>query len=390
MDKKEQALQAHRQWKGKVEMISRVPLTSAEELSMAYTPGVAEPCLEIQKNPALSFEYTRRWNTVAVITDGTAVLGLGDIGPEAGMPVMEGKAALFKAFADIDAIPLCIRSKDTDEIVKTISLLAGSFGGINLEDISAPRCFEIEEKLKKVTDIPIFHDDQHGTAVVVLAGLKNALRFVGKTLEEAYVVISGAGSAGMAIAKLLLKAGVGELVLCDKEGAITSEKNYENPAFSELSHITNPKKKSGNLAQVIQGADVFIGVSGPRLVTAEMIQTMAKDAIVFAMANPIPEIYPEEAKAAGAAVAGSGRSDYANQINNVLAFPGIFRGALDVRASDITVEMKLAAADAIAGLITPEELRADYIIPSPFDKRVAPTIAKAVADAAVKAGIARI
>jgi malate dehydrogenase (oxaloacetate-decarboxylating) len=390
MDKKEQALQAHRQWKGKVEMISRVPLTSAEELSMAYTPGVAEPCLEIQKNPALSFEYTRRWNTVAVITDGTAVLGLGDIGPEAGMPVMEGKAALFKAFADIDAIPLCIRSKDTDEIVKTISLLAGSFGGINLEDISAPRCFEIEEKLKKVTDIPIFHDDQHGTAVVVLAGLKNALRFVGKTLEEAYVVISGAGSAGMAIAKLLLKAGVGELVLCDKEGAITSERTYENPAFSELSSITNPKKKSGNLAQVIQGADVFIGVSGPRLVTAEMIQTMAKDAIVFAMANPVPEIYPEEAKAAGAAVAGSGRSDYANQINNVLAFPGIFRGALDVRASDITVEMKLAAADAIAGLITPEELRADYISPSPFDKRVAPTIAKAVADAAVKAGIARI
>ncbi|NLK36520.1 MAG: NADP-dependent malic enzyme [Epulopiscium sp.] len=390
MDKKEQALQAHKQWKGKVEMISRVPLTSAEELSVAYTPGVAEPCLEIQKNPALSFEYTRRWNTVAVITDGTAVLGLGDIGPEAGMPVMEGKAVLFKAFADIDAIPLCIRSKDTDEIVKTISLLAGSFGGINLEDISAPRCFEIEEKLKKVTDIPIFHDDQHGTAVVVLAGLKNALRFVGKTLEEASVVISGAGSAGMAIAKLLLKAGVGELVLCDKEGAITSEKTYENPGFSELSRITNPKKKSGNLAQVIQGADVFIGVSGPRLVTAEMIQTMEKDAIVFAMANPVPEIYPEEAKAAGAAVAGSGRSDYANQINNVLAFPGIFRGALDVRASDITVEMKLAAADAIAGLIAPEELREDYIIPSPFDKRVAPTIAKAVADAAVKAGIARI
>ncbi len=390
MDKKEQALQAHRQWMGKVEMVSRVPLTNAEDLSIAYTPGVAEPCLEIQKNPALSFELTRRWNTVAVVTDGTAVLGLGDIGPEAGMPVMEGKAVLFKAFADIDAIPLCIRSKDTDEIVHTISLLSGSFGGVNLEDISAPRCFEIEEKLKRCTDIPIFHDDQHGTAVVVFAGLRNALRFVGKKIEEVSVVISGAGSAGTAIAKLLLQAGIQDLVLCDKEGAITSEKKYDNPAFTELSQITNPKKKSGDLAKMMQGADVFIGVSGPKLVTSDMIKSMAKDPIIFAMANPVPEIYPEEAKMAGAKVVGSGRSDYPNQINNVLAFPGIFRGALDVRAKDITGEMKLAAAYAISDLIAPEELREDYIIPSPFDRRVAPTIAKAVADAAIKSGIARI
>ncbi len=390
MDIKERALQAHKDWKGKIEIKCRAKVTNADELSVAYTPGVAEPCLAIQKEPSLSFELTRRWNTVAVITDGTAVLGLGDIGPEAGMPVMEGKCALFKEFGDVDAIPLCVRSKDTDEIVKAISLFAGSFGGINLEDISAPRCFEIEKKLKEVCDIPVFHDDQHGTAVVVLAGLKNALRLVGKSLEKSKVVINGAGSAGTAIGKLLLKAGVKNLILCDKEGAITADNTYENPAFTELSHITNPERKSGKLADVLKGADVFIGVSGPKLLTAEMIQEMAKDPIVFAMANPVPEIYPDEAKKAGARVACSGRSDFPNQINNVLAFPGIFRGALDVRAKDITEDMNIAAAFAIADLITEDELTEDYVIPSPFDKRVCPAIAKAVAEKAKELGLARL
>ncbi len=382
-DLKQKALEAHRMWKGKVEVISRAKIENNEELSIAYTPGVAQPCIEIQKNPELSFELTRRWNTVAVITDGTAILGLGDIGPEAGMPVMEGKAALFKCFADIDAIPLCVRSKDVDEIVKAISLFSGSFGGINLEDISAPRCFEIEKKLKEVTDIPIFHDDQHGTAVVVFAGLKNALRIVGKKENEISVVISGAGSAGTAIAKLLLNAGIKDIVMVDRSGAIHSEEIYENKAFTELANITNPYHKKGTLSDVIVGADVFIGVSGPKLLTAEMIKTMAKDPIIFAMANPVPEIMPDEAKAAGAKVACSGRSDYPNQINNVLAFPGIFRGALDVRAKDINEEMKLAAAYAIADLITEEELKEDYVIPSPFDKRVVSAISKAVAEAAI-------
>ena len=390
MDIKERALQAHGEWKGKIEIKCRAKVTNADELSVAYTPGVAQPCLAIQKEPNLSFELTRRWNTVAVITDGTAVLGLGDIGPEAGMPVMEGKCALFKEFGDVDAIPLCVRSKDTDEIVKAISLFAGSFGGINLEDISAPRCFEIEKKLKEVCDIPVFHDDQHGTAVVVLAGLKNALRLVGKSLETSKVVINGAGSAGTAIGKLLLKAGVKNLILCDKDGAITADNTYENPAFTELSHITNPERKSGKLADVLKGADVFIGVSGPKLLTAEMIQEMAKDPIVFAMANPVPEIYPDEAKKAGARVACSGRSDFPNQINNVLAFPGIFRGALDVRAKDITEDMNIAAAFAIADLISEDELKEDYVIPSPFDKRVCPAIAKAVSEKAKELGLARL
>ncbi len=389
-DLKQKALEAHRMWKGKVEVISRAKIENNEELSIAYTPGVAQPCIEIQKNPELSFELTRRWNTVAVITDGTAILGLGDIGPEAGMPVMEGKAALFKCFADIDAIPLCVRSKDVDEIVKAISLFSGSFGGINLEDISAPRCFEIEKKLKEVTDIPIFHDDQHGTAVVVFAGLKNALRIVGKKENEISVVISGAGSAGTAIAKLLLNAGIKDIVMVDRSGAIHSEEIYENKAFTELANITNPYHKKGTLSDVIVGADVFIGVSGPKLLTAEMIKTMAKDPIIFAMANPVPEIMPDEAKAAGAKVACSGRSDYPNQINNVLAFPGIFRGALDVRAKDINEEMKLAAAYAIADLITEEELKEDYVIPSPFDKRVVSAISKAVAEAAIRTGVAKM
>lgn len=390
MDIKERALQEHRNWKGKIEIKCRAKVTNADELSVAYTPGVAEPCLAIQKDPNLSFELTRRWNTVAVITDGTAVLGLGDIGPEAGMPVMEGKCALFKEFGGVDAIPLCVGSKDTDEIVKAISLFSGSFGGINLEDISAPRCFEIERKLKEVCDIPVFHDDQHGTAVVVLAGLINSLKLVGKTLEDAYVVINGAGSAGTAIGKLLLKAGIKNLVLCDKDGAITSNKEYENPAFTELSKITNPYKKSGSLSDVIKNADVFIGVSAPRLLTEDMIKSMANNPIVFAMANPIPEIYPDEAKKYGARVACSGRSDFPNQINNVLAFPGIFRGALDVRAKDITEDMNISASFAIANLISEDELNEDYVIPSPFDKRVCPAIAKAVADKAKELGLSRI
>ena len=389
MDIKKEAMEKHAQWRGKIEVVCRAPVTNKEELSIAYTPGVAEPCIAIEKNPALSFELTRRWNTVAVITDGTAVLGLGDIGPEAGMPVMEGKCALFKSFGDIDAIPLCIRSKDTEEIVNTIRLLAGSFGGINLEDISAPRCFEIERRLKEVCDIPVFHDDQHGTAVVTFAGLLNALKLVGKKLPEVSIVISGAGSAGTAIGKLLLQAGAKDLVLCDKTGAISADNTYENPAFTELARISNPYHKQGSLADILKNADVFIGVSAPNIVTQDMIRSMNADPIVFAMANPVPEISYEDAKKAGAKVACSGRSDYPNQINNVLAFPGIFRGALDCRASDINEEMKIAASYALAGLISDEELSEEYVIPSPFDKRVCKAMAKAVAEAAKKTKVAR-
>ena len=382
-------MEAHKTWRGKIEITSRVSLENTDELTIAYTPGVAEPCMAIYENPELSFELTRRWNTVAIITDGTAILGLGDIGPEAGMPVMEGKAVLFKRFANIDAIPLCVRSKDVDEIVKAISLFSGSFGGINLEDISAPRCFEVERRLKEMTDIPIFHDDQHGAAIVVLAGLRNALRIVNKQASEISVVISGAGSAGTAIAKLLLKAGVKDIVMLDRTGAINKDEVYENPAFKELAQITNPKNKKGTLVDVIVGTDVFIGVSAPKILTQEMVKSMAKDAIVFAMANPMPEILPDEAKAAGAKIACSGRSDYPNQINNVLVFPGMFRGALDVRAKDINEEMQLAAAHALADLITEEELNEDYVIPSPFDKRVVPAVAKAVGEAAIRTGVAK-
>ncbi len=386
---KQRTMEAHKTWRGKIEITSRVSLENTDELTIAYTPGVAEPCMAIYENPELSFELTRRWNTVAIITDGTAILGLGDIGPEAGMPVMEGKAVLFKRFANIDAIPLCVRSKDVDEIVKAISLFSGSFGGINLEDISAPRCFEVERRLKEMTDIPIFHDDQHGAAIVVLAGLRNALRIVNKQASEISVVISGAGSAGTAIAKLLLKAGVKDIVMLDRTGAINKDEVYENPAFKELAQITNPKNKKGTLVDVIVGTDVFIGVSAPKILTQEMVKSMAKDAIVFAMANPMPEILPDEAKAAGAKIACSGRSDYPNQINNVLVFPGMFRGALDVRAKDINEEMQLAAAHALADLITEEELNEDYVIPSPFDKRVVPAVAKAVGEAAIRTGVAK-
>ena len=389
MDYKALAMEKHAEWKGKIEVVCRAPITNTDELSVAYTPGVAQPCLAIQADPALSYTLTRRWNTVAVVTDGTAVLGLGDIGPEAGMPVMEGKCALFKAFGDVDAIPLCVRSKDVDEIVKTISLRAGSFGGITLEDISAPRCFEIERRLKAACDIPVFHDDQHGTAVVAMAGLMNALKLVGKTLQSARVVISGAGSAGTAIGKLLTAGGVGELIYCDKDGAITADKTYANPSHNELARESNPRRLSGALAQVLPGADVFIGVSAPGLLTKEMVATMNKDAVVFAMANPTPEIFPEEALAGGARVVCTGRSDYPNQINNVLAFPGIFRGALDARASDINEAMKLAAAQALADLVG-DEVREDYVIPSAFDKRVCPAVAQAVAQAARESGLARL
>ena len=390
MNYAEESLKKHYEWKGKVEMIVRAPLETKEDLSLAYTPGVAQPCLEIQKNVDLSYDLTRRSNLVAVVTDGTAVLGLGDIGPEAGMPVMEGKCALFKAFGDVDAIPLCIRSKEVDDIVNTVRLLAGSFGGVNLEDISAPRCFEIERKLKECCDIPIFHDDQHGTAVVCLAAMLNALKVVDKKIDEIRVVTSGAGAAGIAIIKLLISMGLKDVVMCDRKGAIYKGRDGLNPEKEIIAEMTNQKMRKGSLEDVIKGADVFIGVSAPGCVTPEMVKSMAPKAILFPMANPTPEIMPDEAKAAGAAVVGTGRSDFPNQINNVLAFPGIFRGALDVRASDINDAMKIAAAKAIAGFVTDDKLSADYIIPSALDKTVAQAVAKAVAQAARDTGVARL
>lgn len=390
MDYAKESLKLHYELKGKIEIAARTKANDRQSLSLAYTPGVAEPCLEIQKDVNKSYELTRRWNTVAVVTDGTAVLGLGDIGPEAGMPVMEGKCLLFKEFGGVDAIPLCIRSKDVDEIVNTVTLLAGSFGGINLEDISAPRCFEIERKLKERCDIPVFHDDQHGTAVIMLAGLINALKVVGKRLEDVKIVTSGAGAAGIAIIKLLVSAGAGNVVMTDRTGAIYNGRPGLNPAKQEIAEITNPARESGSLADAIKGADVFIGVSAPGVLTAQMVQSMAKDAIVFACANPTPEIFPDEAKRAGAAVVSTGRSDYPNQINNVLAFPGIFRGALDARASDINDEMKFAAAYALAGMVKDAELSCDNILPQAFDEGVGETVAEAVREAAVKSGVARI
>lgn len=390
MDYAKESLRLHEQWKGKIEVITRAPLETRDDLSLAYTPGVAQPCLEIQKDIDKSYELTRRSNLVAVITDGTAVLGLGDIGPEAGMPVMEGKCALFKAFGDVDAIPLCVRSKEVDDIVKTVSLLAGSFGGVNLEDISAPRCFEIERKLKEICDIPIFHDDQHGTAVVTLAAMINALKLTGKKLDEIRVVTSGAGAAGIAIIKLLIAMGLNDVVLCDRKGAIYKGREGLNPEKSEMAEITNKQMRKGTLEEVIKGADVFIGVSAPGCVTSEMVKSMAKDPIIFAMANPTPEIMPDLAREAGAAVVGTGRSDFPNQINNVLAFPGIFRGALDVRASDINDRMKIAAARAIADFVKDDELTAEYIIPSALNRDVAAAVAKAVAQAARDSGVARI
>lgn len=390
MDKKEIALKQHETWAGKLEIKSRAKVETPEELSVAYTPGVAEPCLKISENVDLSYTYTRRHNMVAVITDGTAVLGLGDIGPEAGMPVMEGKCVLFKEFGDVDAFPLCIRSKDVDEIVNTVRLLAGSFGGVNLEDISAPRCFEIERRLKECCDIPIFHDDQHGTAIVVLSGIINGLKVAGKKKEDCKVVVNGAGSAGIAITKLLLTYGFKNVIMCDINGIISRESEKLNPVQREMAEKTNPDQLKGKLADALKGADIFVGVSAPNIVSQEMVASMNENAILFAMANPVPEIMPDKAKEAGAAVVGTGRSDFPNQINNVLAFPGVFRGALDVRAKDINDEMKLAAAYAIAGLISEEELSADYIIPSPFDKRVVKVVAEAVAKAAKETGIARI
>ena len=389
MDYKKSAMEKHYEWAGKIEIKSRAEVNTPDDLSVAYTPGVAEPCLAIKENPKLVWKLTRRHNTVAVVTDGSAILGLGNIGPEAGMPVMEGKCVLFKEFGDVDAIPLCVRSQNPDEIVKAVSLLAGSFGGINLEDICAPTCFEVEEKLKKCCDIPIFHDDQHGTAVVVLSGIRNALKLTGKRPEDCTVAMSGAGAAGTAIAKLLLKAGFKDITLSNIDGVISADKHYDDPYLTELASITNPQRKDGSLADIVKGADIFIGVSAPGLLTADMIKTMAKDPIIFAMANPVPEVMPEVAKEAGAFVIATGRSDYPNQINNVLAFPGIFRGALDVRASDINDEMKLAAADAISALVTEEDLKNGIIIPSAFNKSVVKDIAKAVADAAIKSGVAR-
>ena len=391
MNYAEESLKKHYEWEGKIEVICRAPLETRDDLSLAYTPGVAEPCLEIQKDVNKSYELTRRSNLVAVVTDGTAVLGLGDIGPEAGMPVMEGKCALFKAFGDVDAIPLCVRSKEVSDIVNTVKLLAGSFGGVNLEDISAPRCFEIEKQLKACCDIPIFHDDQHGTAVVTLAAMLNALKVVGKKIDEIRVVTSGAGAAGIAIIKLLISMGLKDVVLCDRHGAIYKGRpEGMNPMKDEMAEITNQQMRKGSLEDVIKGADVFIGVSAPGCVTPEMVKSMAKDPIIFPMANPTPEIMPDEAKAAGAAVVGTGRSDFPNQINNVLAFPGIFRGALDVRASDINDAMKIAAAKAIASFVTDDKLSADYIIPSALDKTVAQAVAKAVAQAARDTGVARL
>ena len=386
----EESLRLHEEKRGKIEVISRVPVNGKEDLSLAYTPGVAQPCLEIQKDPEKSYELTRRWNLCAVITDGTAVQGLGDIGPEAGMPVMEGKCVLFKEFGGVDAFPLCIRTKDVDEFVNTVWLISGSFGGINLEDISAPRCFEIEEKLKERCDIPIFHDDQHGTAVITLAGLMNALKVVGKKKEEIRIAVSGAGAAATAITKLLVNYGIRDITMCDRSGAIYEGREGLNPAKEAMAKITNPLKRTGQLSDIVKGADVFIGVSAPGKLTKDMVETMAKDPIIFACANPTPEIFPDEAKAGGARVCATGRSDYPNQINNVLAFPGIFRGAFDVRASEINEEMKIAAANALAGLITDEELSEDYIIPAAFDPRVGKAVAQAVAEAAKRTGAARI
>jgi len=385
----EESLRLHGEWNGKIEVVSRVPVKTKEDLSLAYTPGVAQPCLEIQKDYDKSFTLTRRSNLVAVITDGTAVLGLGDIGPEAGMPVMEGKCALFKAFGDVDAFPICVRSKDVDEIVRTVYLISGSFGGINLEDIAAPRCFEIERKLKEICDIPIFHDDQHGTAVVVGAALLNALKVTGRQIGDIKVVINGAGSAGIAIAYHIMALGVKHLKVVDSKGILADPEN-PNPAKAEMAKITNPEKFTGKLADALSGADVFIGVSAPHVVTKEMIQSMAKDPIVLAMANPVPEIEPKDALEAGAAVVGTGRSDHPNQINNVLVFPGLFRGALDVRARDINQAMKLAASHALADLVSPEELNREYVLPAPFDPRVGPAVARAVAQAARDSGVARI
>ena len=390
MDYAKESLKLHYELKGKLEITPRAKVDSKEALSLAYTPGVAEPCLVIQKDVEKSYELTRRWNTVAVVTDGTAVLGLGDIGPEAGMPVMEGKCVLFKAFGDVDAIPLCVRTKDVEEIVKTVSLLAGSFGGVNLEDISAPRCFEIEKRLKEVCDIPIFHDDQHGTAVVTLAGLINALKLTGKKIEEVKIVTSGAGAAGIAIIKLLLSMGAKNVIMTDREGAIYKGRENLNPIKMEMAEITNLSMEKGSLSDVIKNADVFIGVSAPGTLSKDMVKSMAEKPIIFACANPIPEIFPEDAKEAGAAVVSTGRSDFPNQINNVLCFPGIFRGALDVRAKDINDEMKVAAAYAIAELVSDQELNAEYILPAAFDERVKDAVAKAVAEAAKKSGVARV
>ena len=390
MDYAKESLKLHYELKGKLEITPRAKVDSKEALSLAYTPGVAEPCLVIQKDVEKSYELTRRWNTVAVVTDGTAVLGLGDIGPEAGMPVMEGKCVLFKAFGDVDAIPLCVRTKDVEEIVKTVSLLAGSFGGVNLEDISAPRCFEIEKRLKEVCDIPIFHDDQHGTAVVTLAGLINALKLTGKKIEEVKIVTSGAGAAGIAIIKLLLSMGAKHVIMTDREGAIYKGRENLNPIKMEMAEITNLSMEKGSLSDVIKNADVFIGVSAPGTLSKEMVKSMAEKPIIFACANPIPEIFPEDAKEAGAAVVSTGRSDFPNQINNVLCFPGIFRGALDVRAKDINDEMKVAAAYAIAELVSDQELNAEYILPAAFDERVKDAVAKAVSEAAKKSGVARV
>ena len=390
MDYAKESLRLHGEWGGKIEVVAKVPVSTKDELSLAYTPGVAQPCLEIQKDVDKSYELTRRHNLCAVITDGTAVLGLGDIGPEAGMPVMEGKCALFKAFGDVDAFPLCVKSKDVDEFVNAVYLISGSFGGINLEDISAPRCFEIERKLKEKCDIPIFHDDQHGTAVITLAGLLNALKVVDKKKEDVKIVTSGAGAAAIAIVKLLLSAGFKNVVMTDRTGAIYAGRENLNWIKEEMAQVTNLNKETGKLEDVIKGADVFIGVSGPGTLTTEMVKTMAKDAIIFACANPTPEIFPEDAKAGGARVIATGRSDFPNQINNVLAFPGIFRGTFDVRASDINEEMKMAAAQALADLISEDELNEDYIIPAAFDKRVGPAVAKAVAEAARRTGVARI
>ena len=390
MDYAKESLRLHGEWKGKIEVVATVPVATKEDLSLAYTPGVAQPCLEIQKDVNKSYDLTRRHNLCAVVTDGTAVLGLGDIGPEAGMPVMEGKCVLFKAFGDVDAFPLCVKSKDVDEIVNTVYMISGSFGGVNLEDISAPRCFEIERKLKEKCDIPIFHDDQHGTAIVTLAGLLNALKVVGKKKEDVKIVTSGAGAAAISIVKLLLSAGFKNIIMTDRTGAIYAGREKLNWIKEEMAQVTNLDKVSGSLADVIVGADVFIGVSAPGTLTTEMVNTMNKDAIVFACANPTPEIFPEDAKAGGARVISTGRSDYPNQVNNVLAFPGIFRGTFDIRASDINEEMKMAAAMAIAGLISDEELCEDYIIPAAFDSRVGPAVAKAVAEAAVRTGVARI